>query len=226
MEHPFYQKTEKQQIKIQIVILIGALLVIAASILISFLIGNYLLAFLILAIVLSVIAPFYDTPILKERGKLIYHSSMFLTEKEKKGIINIHGGTILDYVFVIDKKMNGNQRTSFIIQQYMEGLLNLISSYENKKDSSVRVKGTSYIINERTANKMGFKVVRTDFLQKMILIYNYFNLLVSNSIAKGKISFPNLNKIITVEGEMNMLIDRKHIISQLNERIKVQLSNG
>ena len=48
-------------------------------------------------------------------------------------MIKIHGGTLFDYVFVIDQKMNGKQRTNFIIQQYLEGLLNLIVSIPQKR---------------------------------------------------------------------------------------------
>ena len=112
-------------------------------------------------------------------GKLKYQSLLFLSERPKKGIINIHGGTWFDYMFVLNKKMNGKQRTTYIIQQYLQGLLNLIE--EHKKDgetsSNMRVRGTSYMINANTAKRIGFDIVETDSIQKLILVYNYFNVL-------------------------------------------------
>ncbi len=197
-----------------------ALLIILISFFISWVTGIYLIAILTLTITLSIIAPFIDTPSLKKSGHLIYHSPLFLSEKLKKGVIKIHGGTLFDYVFVIDRNLNGKQRTNFIIQQYLEGLLNLIEANENKKIESITIRGTSYIINGRTAWRIGFKVVKTDTIQKFILIYNYFNLLITYSIAKNKLSFPNFKELKTFEAELNELVKRKDYISKLNDKLK------
>lgn len=155
---------------------------------------------------------------------MIYYSPLFIAERPKNGLIKIHGGTLFDYYFVIDKKMNGKQRTNFIIQQYLDGLLRLIEKYENNK--KIKIKGTSYIINKRTAEKIGFEIVETDILQKIILIYNYFNILISNSIAKNKLSFPNINKTKTFETDMNQLLGRKEYIDKLNETLKSTIANN
>jgi hypothetical protein len=131
---------------------------------------------------------------------------------------------LFDYYFVIDKRMNGKQRTNFIIQQYLQGLLDLIKKYEN--ESKIKVRGTSYILNKRTAEKIGFKIIRTDFLQKIILVYNYFNILTSNSIAKNKLSFPNLNKTITFETNFKQLSERKDYIEKLNNKLINTIANN
>ena len=154
---------------------------------------------------------------------MIYYSPLFITEKPKNGLIKIHGGTLFDYYFVIDKKMNGRQRTNFIIQQYLEGLLHLIEKYEN--DKKIKIRGTSYIINKRTAEKMGFEIIETDYLQKIILIYNYFNILISNSIAKNKLSFPKINRTKTFEADVSQLLERKEYIEKLNKSLKRTIAN-
>ncbi|WP_237590116.1 hypothetical protein [Polaribacter sargassicola] len=155
---------------------------------------------------------------------MIYYSSLFITEKPKNGLIKIHGGTLFDYYFVIDKKWNGKQRTKFIIQQYLEGLLNLIEKYEN--DEQIKIKGTSYIINKRTAEKIGFKVDKIDALQKITLMYNYFNILISNSIAKKQLSFPNLSRTKTFYTDIGQLVERKKYIENLNKSLKNTLPNN
>ncbi|WP_051554531.1 hypothetical protein [Maribacter antarcticus] len=96
---------------------------------------------------------------------MIYYSSLFITEKEQKGIIKIHGGSLFDYVFVLDKTLSGKQRTNFILQKYLEGLLNLIDVCEKDGNTLVKIKGTTYILNERTANKIGFNSIKTDIIQ-------------------------------------------------------------
>ena len=226
MNHKFYIKTKKEQNQIQFLIAFIALIVITASLFISWKTGIYIFGILTFPITISIIAPFFDTPSLKNSGKLIYHSPLFLSERPNNGVIKIHGGTLFDYVFMIDPKMNGKQRTSFIIQQYLEGLLNFIEENENNKADNIIVRGTSYIIKDRTAQRIGFKIIKTDFIQKLILIYNYFNILISYSIAKGKLSFPKLKETKTFETKLNELIERKDFIRNLNEKLKSTIANN
>ena len=217
LRHRFYQKSKREQHQIQLWIGLGAFTVLLAASFISWITGIYLISFLIFPITLSIIAPFFDTPALKKSGKLMYHSSLFLSEKPKDGLIKIHGGTLFDYVFVLDRKMNGRQRTNIILQQYLEGLLSLID--EHDKTQNMKISGTSYIINKRTAERVGFTVTKTDTIQKFILMFNYFNVLITYSIAKGKLSFPKLNRTMTFEANLNVLIERKTFIRQLNEKL-------
>ena len=223
MNHRFYNKNKKEQNRILIVIAICSLTIIILSIIISIYSGIYLIGILIFGITLSIIAPFFDMPSLKKSGRMIYYSPLFITEKPKDGLIKIHGGTLFDYYFVIEKKMNGKQRTDFIIQQYLEGLLNLIEKYE--RDKNMKISGTSYIINKRTAEKIGFEIINTDILQRLILTYNYFNILISNSIAKNKLTFPNLNKTETFESNIRQLLERKEYIEKLNKSLKSTIAN-
>ena len=90
--------------------------------------------------------------------------------------------------------LDGRERSALIIGQYLEGLVKLIDQFQKDNSENLIVRGTSYILNKRTAKKIGFQVVQTDFLQRCILIYNYFNLVCVNSLAKGKLTFPKLEK--------------------------------
>ena len=225
MHHPYYSKTKKEQNQIQFKIATAAFTLNLMVLILSFFLGAYFFTFLSISITLSIIAPFFDIPAGKQNGKLIYHSSLFVTEKEEKGIIRIHGGSLLDYTFVLDKALSGMQRTNFILQQYLEGLLNLIKACEENQNTSVKITGTSYILNTRTAEKIGLKVIKTDFLQKFILRFNYVNIMISNSIAKRKISFPKLKNIKTFESTVEELIKRKDFIEGLNEKLNRTIAN-
>jgi len=225
LEHRFYIKTQKQQNQVQALIVLVALSVILLSLLISWITQFYLITIIFFVIILTIIAPFFDTPSLKKTGGLTYHSLLFLSEKPKNGMIKVHGGTLFDYVFVIDKKNNGKQRTNFIIQQYLEGLLNLMEKHEQDKSEHIKIRGTSYIINERTAQRIGFKVTEIEYLQKLILLFNFFNVLITYSIAKGKLSLPKINNTKTFETNLNDLAEKKEYISKMNERLKSNLVN-
>jgi len=89
----------------------------------------------------------------------------------------------------------------------------------------MKISGTSYIINKRTAEKIGFEIINTDILQRLILTYNYFNILISNSIAKNKLTFPNLNKTETFESNIRQLLERKEYIEKLNKSLKSTIAN-
>lgn len=78
---------------------------------------------------------------------MIYYSSLFVAEKEEKGIIEIHGGSLFDYVFAIDKTLSGKQRTNFVLHKYLEGILNLIDVCEKDNNTSLKINGTTYILN-------------------------------------------------------------------------------
>ncbi|MGV7105045.1 hypothetical protein [Flavobacterium sp. U410] len=224
MNHQFYRKNKKEQNRILFIIAICFLVIILLSIIISIYSGIYLIGILIFTIALSIIAPFFDMPSLKKSGKIIYHSPLLITEKPKNELIKIHGGTLFDYFFVIDKDMNGKQRTDFIIQQYLIGLLSIMEIHKN--DKGIKIRGTSHIINERTAKKLGFKIVETDFIQRIILTYNYFNIMISSSIAKNKLIFPKLNRIITFETDICQLLERKEYIEKLNKTLKNTVANN
>ena len=220
LAHRFYKKTTKEQWMIQFWVLMGALAVILLFFWIAWVTQLYFIGIFIFWAVLTIIAPFVDVPSMKKSGKLIYHSSLFLTEKPKNGKIRIHGGTLFDYVFVIDSEMKTRERTLFILQQYVEGLLDLIDTYKNEKPDHITITGTSYIINKRTAERAGFTIAPVDGIQKLILIYNYCNVLLTYSIAKGKLSFPNINQTITFTASLRDIMEKRNLLTALNKKLK------
>lgn len=221
-QHSFYSKPRKIQTRIQLLIALAAVAFNGLLFLIFASLGVFWIALFTLSVTLTVIAPFFDTPALTSKGHLKYYSPLFLASKPHRGKITIHGGTLFDYVFVIDRKLEGRKRTNLIIQQYLAGLLELISAYEESGES-LKIKGTSYIINERTASKIGFRVIETDGIQNFILIFNYVNLTIANSFAKGKLAFLNIRQVKTFEADIEQLLERKALIGELNERLKTNL---
>lgn len=221
MDHPFYNKSLKEQHRIQLKIGAVAIVFNLFILFLSATSGIYFMVLMSIAITLSVIASFFDTPSLRKSGRLIYYSPLFLTEKEKKGVIILHGGTLFDYFFVIDRRLNGRQRTRFILKNYLEGMLALIESCENEPGTKF-LKGTSYILNERTAKKLGFRVVKTDQIQLLILMYNYVNLTIASSLAKARLSFPRFSGIKTYEAQMSELIQRREYLATLLKKLEMQ----
>ena len=156
-------------------------------------------------------------------GKLEYQSCLLISEREKDNQILIHGGTLFDYFFILDKNTTANQRKNAIISEYLRGLLELIDS--NQESLNTQVKGTTYILNERTATKIGFEVEKTDSIQKIILLLNYPNLVASKSFVNKKISLPNLKQIKTYKSDIDTLNKNREKIEKINDQIRNIITN-
>ncbi len=150
-------------------------------------------------------------------GKLKYQSAFLLSEKVKDDELVIHGGTLFDYYFTFDKSNTSKARKAIILSGYLNGLLRLIQQNRNKPD--LKIKGTTYILNKRTAEKIGFKEDKTDVVQKFILILNYPNLVATKSIANRKLSFPRLKSIKTYKTDIATLNENKEKIDTIRNRI-------
>ena len=117
--HPFYQKTEKEKKAIQLKVVAIALLLFIPSLIVAWQTKIFFIAIFVFYLLITIIAPFIDVPTNQKTGRLIYYSNFLITEKEKNGVVKIHGGTLLDYYFVLNFKWNGQQRTNYILQPYL-----------------------------------------------------------------------------------------------------------
>ena len=214
----FFEYSKQEQLRFQskvgflsavVVLLIGLLL---------FLVNIKLLLILpaVLAIVLSIIAPFFDVPSMVKADKLKYYSLFLLAEKERNGTLKVHGGNLFDYYFVFDRSLNAQERKRLVILEYLRGLSSLIK-YENDE---LLIEGTSYIINERTVRKIGLNKRPLNGIQYLILSFNYFNLLITASLAGKSLELPDLRKVISFRGKVSDLKKSEPFIQELIARLE------
>lgn len=217
IKNTFFEKSKKEQAAFQWKLGSLALLINAILMVLLVLIDLRLLpvGLFFLFISISIIAPFFDVPLMVKRGHLLYHSLFLLAEKPRKNIIKIHGGTLFDYYFSLPQKWTESERTKFILAEYLQGLINLAETAP--KGSTI--KGTSYFLHEKTAAKAGLKRSKTDLGQTFILTFNYFNLLVAMSFAKKKLVFPKLRAIKTYQGTATEILEKKAAILKLVTRL-------
>ena len=218
MRNRYYQLSKKEQ-RIFYVRLIAvslfALLCIARVLLFINPKALILVVFFI-PLILSIIAPFFDIPGLVKQGKLTYHSLFLLAEQEKAQVIKIHSASLFDYYFVFEKDMSKQTRTQLVLLESLKGLRDLAL----QTDDPIKIQGTSYIINERTANKVGLQKVPTNEIQRLILAFNYIPLLISLSLVKKSLVFPNLNQVKTFEGNVSTIKERLPFINHLIEKLE------
>lgn len=217
MQHPYYKLEEqsKNQFQWKIILLIIGI-VVFSGILIYF--TKSFLPFILIFIGINTLASFIDIPQGIKKGNLVRYSPMFLTSKERKQHIQLHGGTLFDYYFCLPEYKTASERKKAVLLAYLEGLVNVI---ETKKDSpKTKVLGTTYILNPRTAEKLGFKVTPPQIGQKFLLVMNYIPILIAHSLLYKKLSFPKLSNSIGIAAEISELQQNKKRIEQLVEKLK------
>lgn len=173
-------------------------------------------------IIFSTFICFIDIPLGQRNGVFTYHSPLLFTSKEKDGIIEIHGGTLFDYFFTLDTNQSKRERKKVIICAYLEGLLNLIDHYAAAGERDLQVKATSYILNERTASRMGFTKSRPDYIQSLTVILNILPILSAYFYIQSGPAFPNIFRVQTFEASIQDLIKRKAKIMRLKEGLQKQ----
>ena len=218
MTHAFYNLTPQQR-QFQLKLAAGYLLsnVIVGALL--FFVGLPFLILFVFAFSLSVIAPFVDVPSSIKAGTLHYYSPMLIGEKVRNQRLVLHGGSLFDYYFVLDRTQSASQRRKAVYVAYIEGLLNLIDRYENQQPTQITIKATSHILNSRTAKKIGLKPVSADALQQGILYFNFINLTCTASLLNGKLTWPKLKQTSTYQGELDTLIAKKAGLQRLRQRL-------
>ncbi|MDN3596339.1 hypothetical protein [Zunongwangia endophytica] len=151
-----------------------------------------------------------------------YESLFLISEKEKNNQITIHGGTLFDYYFTLNKNSSAKERKNLILSEYLKGLLHILDSH--KDNLSLEIIGSTYILNQRTAEKMGFDVRKTNMVQLIILILNYPNLICTKSFASKKLSFPNLKEIRTYKANIQSLNNSAATIRKIQNALERNLS--
>ena len=217
MLHPYERLTHSEKTKYKLKVICILLVITALSAVLAYLLQSTLSLLLIL-LVLNSLAPFLDVPMGIKKGNLVRYSPMFITSKEVKNKIQLHGGTLFDYYFCLPQFNSASKRKKEVLLAYLNGLLNLIEQKESSP--KLQVLGTTYILNPRTAKKLGFSVVKPQVGQKMILIFNYIPILIANSLLHKKIVFPNISSCIGLKAEIKDLARQKERILELTNRIK------
>ena len=165
---------------------------------------------------LTVVAPFFDVPSLVRRGELVYYSPFLLAERPRQGRLKLHGGTLFDYYFSLDRQQNPGRRVQAVLAGYLRGLDALM---ESQPDELI-VEGTSYIVGPRTAARLGFTRRPTRPGQYLILLFNVLNLSCSLRLLRGRWMLPNLRRVRTYEARGGALRARQDFLLSLLRRLE------
>ncbi|MFN2262427.1 MAG: hypothetical protein ABR595_10225 [Psychroflexus sp.] len=174
--HPFYQKTKSQKLKFYLKLIALILLFNLPFSVLAYVLNLFVIVAFSFFVSITILAPFIDVPSMVKNGKLRYFSAMLLAEQPKNNTVNIHGSSLFDYYFMLNRKQSGSERTKFILKSFLEGLVNIIDEYEDEEN--LKICGTSHILNRRTTN-LDFRV--------QLFQYSGMQLSVEKQIGRPKI---------------------------------------
>lgn len=176
----------------------------------------------ILAIFIIVpLIQFLITPLFTSVNFYHYYSPMVVSFGNNKRLIDLHNGTSFDYLMEMSQVNPGIQWKSKMLYYYLEALLTIILQIENDSlPSNIVIRGSSYFLRQRSAEKLGFKVNNASILEKLNIILNYIDLIWMYSLTNGKLTFPNLSTISTVRTTGANLMEKKQTIIELKNRLE------
>lgn len=170
--------------------------------------------------VIKTICHFSVVPLMRLSGLIIYYSPMLLAIRTDDNILELHNGTVFDYILNMKWRHKGSYASKYIMINYLNGLLKIIKEVEEKKiPGNITILGISYIINKKTAEKLGFTVEKPSTYRRMLFLIDYFTLFLMYSYSKGKIAFPNVFDPKKIKISSGKLVESKEKILQIASAI-------
>ena len=108
-----------------------------------------------------------------------------------------------------------------MLYYYFDALLKIILQIESSNLSKTTViRGSSYFLSEGNAKKFGFTVQATSTIEKLNIVLNYVDLIWMYSLSNGKLTFPDLTRIITIRTTGMELVKQKQKLLDILNRLK------
>src|SRR6056297_1435114 len=166
------------------------------------------------------IIQFLSTPLFTLLGIYTYYSPMVVSLGSNDRVINLHNGTSFDYLLEMRRVKPGLPWKKWMLVHYLAALQQIIHMIETGKlPESVTIRGSSYFLSRTSAERMGYSLSSTSFLEKLNILINYVDLLWTYSLANGRLTYPNLANIQTVSISGEDLVKQKRRICGLAERL-------
>jgi len=176
---------------------------------------------MLLIFIIVPIIQFLITPLFTLLNFYTYYSPMVVSFGNNKKFIDLHNGTSFDYLMDMSHLKPGIKWKNKMLYHYLSALLNIIHYIENEVlPNNITIRGSSYFLSQRSAEKLGFIVSNASFFEKLNIALNYVDLIWMYSLTNGKLTFPDLTNINTVRITGIELVKQKQKLLDLLNRLK------
>ena len=170
-------------------------------------------------LLVPIIAPFFNfvsVPFFRLIGYYKYLNPYVLSTVQTDKQYDLHNIFTFDYFVNFKWSDRGLFVQKTLLNSYFKALITIIERIETKQLSpEVKIVGHSYFFNDRTAEKLGFKVSKASIFWTINSILQFIELTYLYSFSKGKIEIPKFWKVKKAEITGSELVTKKMILEEL-----------
>lgn len=190
-----------------------------AMLLLPFLLLPKGMYWLVAAVLLLPVIPLLEslllTPLYRLTGRFVYYSHTLFITRSVSGL-QLHAGTLFDYVSLIRWHERGARAQRKLTEQLLQGLLALCDDIaQGNIAANTTISATSYFFSDRSAAKLGFSTAKTAPLERLNLMLAVLSLAARLSLTKGRFSWPDLRHIRHIHTTAEHLLAQRPTIVRL-----------
>ena len=180
--------------------------------------------FVPLVVVLPVlIAPLESlllTPLYTLTGRFRYFSPMLFATRRRDGGLDLHAGTLFDYVMRLRWSDRGPCAARIVTVELLRGLYALAGSAEaGLLPPSAKISATSHFFGERTMRRFGFEVRQPGAGMVGNLLLAWMSIALRLSFTRGRLAFPDLRRVRQAVTTVDELAKHRDAIAHTLRRL-------
>ncbi len=161
-------------------------------------------------------------PVFALAGRFRYYSPMLLATRRPGGGLDLHVGTLFDYVARLRWSDRGPRASRIVTADILRGLLALVDEIERGTiPADAEIVATSYFFSDRTVARLGFELRDAPAAVRHNLAAASLGIALRLSFTRGRPAFPDLRRIRQAATTAGGLAEHADEIRRLLRRLPV-----
>ena len=177
----------------------------------------------LLFLLLPLIAPLESlllTPLYALLGRFHYYSPLLFATRRADGGLDLHVGTLFDYVARLRWKERGPRAARIVTADLLRGLLALCAEVERGTlPADAEIVATSYFFSDRSLARLGFTLRPPPALLVQNLVMASVSIALRLSFTRGRPTFPDLRQVRQAATSAGSLARHEEAIRRLLQRL-------
>ncbi len=170
--------------------------------------------------VLATLESLLLTPLYTLLGRFHYYSPLLLATRRSDGGLDLHVGTLFDYVMRLRWKDRGPRATRTVTADLLLGLVALCEEVERGTlPQDAPIVATSYFFSDRSLARLGFQVRSAPAFVVQNLVVASLSIALRLSFTRGRPTFPDLRKTRQAVTSAGSLVQHKDMLRQALQRL-------
>ncbi len=174
----------------------------------------------VLPVVMAPLESLLLTPLYTLTGRFRYFSPMLFATRRRDGGLDLHAGTLFDYVMWLRWSDRGPRAARIVAVELLRGLYALAGSTEaGLLPPSATISATSHFFGERTMRRFGFDVRQPAAGVVGNLLLAWLSITVRLSFTRGRLAFPDLRRVRQAVTTVDQLAHHRDAIASTLARL-------